>query len=106
MAQNTKKRSGFIVSAELIFIATILVIGLIAGWVLVRDTTLGELADVGNAIGSVNQSYTYNGVLENAPGEFSATAGSFFIDNVDTSDGAVILVDQAPIAEDTVLAGP
>jgi len=96
-----RNQKGFIVSIELIFLATILVIGLLAGWVMIRDTTLGELQDVANAIGSVNQSYTYNGTSETDPLgiEFTNTAGSSFFDTVDTSDQQIIFVGEPPTPE-------
>ena len=42
--------AGFIVSTELILIATILVIGMLVGLVSVRDQVVQELADVAEAI--------------------------------------------------------
>ena len=109
-----KKQKGFIVSIELIFLATILVIGLLAGWVMLRDTTLGELQDVANAVGSINQSYTYNGTAENGDSdpngpfgpEATYTMGSFFVDDTDTSDFAGIYVNYQPAAESDGLVGP
>ena len=47
--------AGFIVSAELVLVATILVIGMITGLTSVRDAVITELADVGGAIGAVNR---------------------------------------------------
>lgn len=80
--------AGFIVSAELVLIATILVIGLIVGLSEVQHALNAELNDVGEAIGSLNQSYFYSG--------FSATkmdgstksqvAGSAFNDLTDDCD--------------------
>lgn len=95
-----RRQQGFIVSAELIFIVTVLVIGLLAGWVMTRDNVLGELQDVANAIGSVNQSYTYNGTAEasDPPNqENTQTSGSFFVDGPDESDLQVILVSVPPV---------
>lgn len=74
--------AGFVVSTELILVATILVIGMIVGLATVRDAVVQELADVAAAIGSVNQSYIYNEVS----GHSSATAGSQFQDNTDFCD--------------------
>ena len=62
--KNKKKQGGFIVSAELVFIVTILVIGLIVGWVAVRDAVVAELGDVAEAIGAVDQSYIYVGIQD------------------------------------------
>lgn len=53
--------SGFIVSAELVLVATILVIGLIVGLSSIQHAVVQELNDVGDAIGSVNQSFLYTG---------------------------------------------
>ncbi|MBS0265050.1 MAG: hypothetical protein JSS02_24175 [Planctomycetes bacterium] len=74
--------SGFIVSAELVLVATILVIGMIVGLATVRDAIVTELADVGQAIANVNQSYIYTDVT----GHSSATAGSIFQDALDFCD--------------------
>ena len=61
MKQFWNDEAGFIVSAELVLVATILVIGMISGLTSVRDAVITELADVGGAIGSINQSFTYGG---------------------------------------------
>lgn len=77
-----KDEAGFVVSTELILIATILVIGLIVGLATVRDQVVQELGDLATAIGNVNQSYWYDGVT----GCTAATAGSMFEDNTDFCD--------------------
>jgi len=70
---------GAIVSAEVMLVATILVIGAIVGLKSVRDSVVTELADVAQAIGNVNQSYSYSG----ASGHHTFTAGAAFVDNAD-----------------------
>lgn len=67
---------GFVVSSELVLIATIVVIGLITGLVTVRDQVIQELADVADAISEINQSYSWSGVTAHA----ASTAGSVFAD--------------------------
>lgn len=74
--------AGFTVSAELVLIATITVIGLIAGLATVRDQVIQELGDVAIAIGQINQSYSWSAVT----GHSSSTAGSFFSDQPDYCD--------------------
>jgi hypothetical protein len=74
--------AGFIVSAELVLVATILVIGMIVGLASLRDAVVTELADVGHAVANINQSYSYNGVN----GHSSTTAGSLFVDFRDFCD--------------------
>src|SRR4051812_11164022 len=54
--------AGFIVSAELVLVATIGVLSLIVGLTEVAFNINQELEDVGSAFGSINQTYQYNGV--------------------------------------------
>ena len=68
--------AGFVVSSELVLIATILVIGMITGLATLRDGVLQELVDLSRAIGAVEQSYTYNSVTAHT----SATNGSRYDD--------------------------
>lgn len=51
--------AGFIVSAELILIATITVIASVVGLAEVSNSINNELQDVADAFDSVNQSYRY-----------------------------------------------
>lgn len=67
--------SGFLVSAELVIIATILVLGMIVGLSSVQTAMVFQLNSLGRAFGSLNQSYFI-------PSFFGCkgtrTAGSFF----------------------------
>ena len=74
--------AGFIVSAELVLIATILVLGMIVGLVSVRDQVVQELGDIALAIGVINQSYSFSGIT----GHTSSTAGSMMDDASDVCD--------------------
>jgi hypothetical protein len=84
--------TGFIVSAELVLISTICVIGLIAGMVEVQWAVVGELNDVSDAIGSLNQSYQFAGFTStkvHGTGDNRTkahVAGSMFVDTVDECD--------------------
>ncbi len=92
MRRTTKRRQrGFIVSAELMLIATLLVIAMIPGLSAVRVAVVTELADVGDAIGSVSQSYAYSGIA----GHHASSNGSLFTDDQDTCDA----VDQTTGAQ-------
>ena len=55
-----RDEAGFIVSAELVLVATLLVIGLIVGLSSIQHAVVAELNDVADAIGKLNQSYTFN----------------------------------------------
>lgn len=83
-----KKEGGFILSAELILILTIGVIGLIVGLATLRASIVAELEDTAEAIGSLNQSYEFDGTAAGPAGTpFAATAGSVFADDIDTNAG-------------------
>lgn len=77
--------AGFIVSAELILIATILIIGLVVGLVELQASILHELNDVGEAIGSLNQSFSFPGTKTTKGGHRVFTSGSAFTDMSDES---------------------
>ena len=74
--------AGFVVSAELILIATIAVLGLIVGLTAVRDAVTSELSDVAGAIQDVDQSYNWLGIR----GHSGSVAGSDFTDFLDFCD--------------------
>lgn len=82
---------GFIISSELVLVATICVIGLITGLVEVQFAVVNELNDVSEAIGSLNQSFFFTGFTAtkvNGGGGIKAqTFGSFFTDHFDQCDG-------------------
>ncbi len=83
--------AGFIVSAELVLIATILVLGMIVGLVSVRDQVVQELGDIALAIGFINQSYSFSGIT----GHTSSTTGSWMDDSTDFCDELVDPVGDA-----------
>ena len=84
--------SGFIVSSELVLIATICVIGIITGLVEIQWAVVAELNDVGDAIGSLNQSFQFSGFTsyKTISGSGNTIKGRFtgsqFIDVVDECD--------------------
>ena len=88
--------AGFIVSAELVLIATIGVLSLVVGLSEVAFNINQELEDVGSAIGSINQSYQYNGVA----GSKGQSSGSAFSDNRDAGDcDSDIVCNVSPTGE-------
>jgi hypothetical protein len=101
---------GFVASTELVLLATVLVIGLLVGMVSLRDATVSELADVTQALQSVNQSYGYDGLV----GHNSATHGSTYADLLDECDinididstFASCIVTISPVPEQTPIIIP
>ncbi|MEZ6067721.1 MAG: hypothetical protein R3B90_18880 [Planctomycetaceae bacterium] len=87
--------SGFIVSAELVLVSTLVVLGMIVGLSEIQHSINAELNDVADAIGSINQSYAYSGFSKwqqynsGFKGYFGAkafTRGSAFWDVTDECD--------------------
>ena len=50
--------AGFIISAELVIVATVAVLAMLVGLSEVSSNINNELEDIGSAFGSLNQSYT------------------------------------------------
>ncbi len=80
--------AGFVISAELVLVLTIAVLGTIVGLSHVVMAVNQELSDVASAIGSLDQSFTFTGFTccKKNGVNTSATAGSFFIDTPDDCD--------------------
>jgi len=55
--------SGALLSFEWILLATILVLAMVVGLKSVQQAVLNELEDLAGAIGEINQTYNYGGVL-------------------------------------------
>ena len=90
MKQLWNDEGGVVVSAELVLVGTILVIGLVTGLSSLRDAVITELADVGAAIGHLDQSYTVHGSVTPS----SATASTLHTDATDFCDDG-----QSTVAE-------
>ena len=97
--------SGFIISSELVLVATLLVIGLIVGMSEVQHAVVAELNDVADAIGAANQSYHYSGFTKRDRnwgwcGVHAHTAGSVFVDLQDACDlNQCMLACDPPVIE-------
>lgn len=80
--------SGVILSAELVLVCTILVLGLLVGMVELQCAIVGELSDLGSAFGNLNQSYNHSGFgSSKGAGQFAArTYGAAYTDRADTCD--------------------
>ncbi len=95
--------AGFIVSAELVLVATILVIGMIVGLSEVQHAVVAELNDVADAIGSLNQSYCFSGFTKDKQfgrGVAAYTRGSIFVDVQDECDNNQCDIDcDRPVVE-------
>ncbi len=82
--------AGVVVSTELLLIVLILVLGLIAGMASLRDAVGQELADLGEAIGSLDGSYQFVTPVHTgesaADGSDSQGPSTVYSDNPDDND--------------------
>ena len=101
--------AGLVVSAELVFITTIAVIGMVVGLSTARDGVSGELADLNEAINELNQSYIINQVV----GHSASVQGTQFTDGFDFCDitaddtgsaSNACITYSAPGADETIAA--
>jgi len=82
--------AGFVISAELVLVLTIGVLAMVVGLNAVSKAVVMELNDVSNAIGAIDQSYFYTGLLNS---HYNAgVPGSAYLDSQDECDCAVVLV--------------
>ena len=99
LSQLWQDEAGFVISSELVFIFTLVVLGMIAGFATLRDQVLGELGDLADAVSEFDQSYSISAVT----GHSASTSGANFEDvndfcELDTGD------DQSPGALPQCLA--
>ena len=80
--------SGVILSAEIVLIGTILVLGMIVGLVELQCAVVAELSDLSSAFGNLDQSYQVSGFSSSkGNGSFKArTNGAAYSDQADTCD--------------------
>lgn len=89
--QLLRDETGVVITAEIIIIATVGLLSLIAGWNAVSNALAFELGDIANSVGSLDQSFRYRGL---SAGAHASCSGGGFADsartfNVNTVDVAV-----------------
>lgn len=79
---------GVILSAELVLIATVLVLGMIVGLVELQCSIVAELSDLSSAFGNLDQSYQVSGFASyKSSGRTKArTNGASYSDRADICD--------------------
>ena len=93
MIQLWSDEAGFIISAELVLVATIAVLSMVVGLSEVANAINQELEDVASAFGAVNQSYHYNG----ASGHAACKDGGRYRDSQDFCDDDCDIVGVSEI---------
>lgn len=89
MRKLINDEAGFVVSAELVLVLTIAVLGMVVGLTSVRDSLLNEFCDLSSAFGALDQSYNYRGALKAAagtPAHHARVYGAGFNDGSDDCD--------------------
>ncbi|MBL8829844.1 MAG: hypothetical protein JNM18_22890 [Planctomycetaceae bacterium] len=88
------EQDGAIVSAEIMLVGTLLVIGVIVGLKSVRDSVVTELADIAQALDNTSQSYWYGG-SQNA---YGGTSAASYSDNAYQNGTSAKCIDTASSA--------
>ena len=86
-----------LVTSELLFLITILVLGTISGLVAVRQAVLSELIETAQALMALNQSYSFTGQsnCESSTAGSAASDANNTISNIST-DATPALISQTP----------
>ena len=87
---------GFVISAELVLVLTIAVLGMVVGLASVRDSINAELVDLSNAFGAVDQSYNIRGAYKDAFGakDHARISGFGYVDVGDDCDCKPLMFTQ------------
>jgi hypothetical protein len=93
--------AGFVISTEAIIILTMLICAAIVGWQSIREAVVAELADIGDAIAALDQSYSFSGFT----GHSASCSGSFFADNRDFCDDGDCIQTDGGFGRCIVLTG-
>ncbi|NQV26725.1 MAG: hypothetical protein HQ518_20425 [Rhodopirellula sp.] len=84
--------NGFVVSAELMLVITLMFCAAAVGWGAVKDSLANELNDVSHAIGAVSQSYSVTGLKKPklGGGPHAQCSGFGYNDEADNCDCNII----------------
>ena len=84
--------NGFVVSAELVLVGTILVLGMIVGLTELSYGVNEELEDLGSGIGAINQTYYFT----MGSGKKGEAVGSTYLDFQDECDNSCDITCNTP----------
>jgi Flp pilus assembly pilin Flp len=91
--------AGALIAAEYLFVATILVIGVIVGLATVRDAVTTELAELANAYLTLSQGYTISGLTgccSSVDGSAAIDTATTTVDVICTAPTSIQAIDQLP----------
>ena len=82
--------SGLVITAEIVIVATVAILGVIVGLSNLQTGVLHELSDIGNAFDNLSQSYSYQGFRSATPYRLKSwVSGSRFIDRAEGAAGSL-----------------
>lgn len=84
---------GALIATEWVFVATILILGVITGLVAVRQAVISELTEFAQAVLALNQSFSFSGQTNCE----SSTAGSSASDTTNTIHEGSVAASTASI---------
>ena len=93
--------NGFVVSAELVLVGTILVLGMIVGLTELSYGVNEELEDLGSGIGAINQTYYYT----LGSGRKGTVVGSTYLDFQDECDNSCDITCNTPARGEQATGG-
>lgn len=105
-------QSGLVVSAELVLVLTITVLAMVVGLHAVAKSVAMELNDLAGAFGTIDQTFTFNGLVKTGGGAsvnafndglsaHAAVRGAGFRDGLDRCDCTPIIQPRPPVKADT-----
>jgi len=102
LKQLWEDERGFVISAELVLVLTIGVLGMIVGISSVASSVNTELNDISSAFGALDQSYWYSGLVKVG---HSGVSGSAYADGQDFGD-CTSIVRTVPGAKRQLVPSP
>ena len=87
---SIRQKGGFVSTVEILFIATLVVLGVAIAFPLIRNALIAELEDSSEAIGALDQAYWITGgdvigiTISSVSGSHEGTS---FADSIDTTQG-------------------
>jgi Flp pilus assembly pilin Flp len=90
---------GALIATEWVFVATILVLGIITGLVAVRQAVISELTEFANAVMALDQSFSFAGqsnCLSSTAGSAATDPGPSVINESSVNSSAASVITQVP----------
>lgn len=84
-----KDEAGVLATTDLLLLTTLLVLGMLVGLTTLRDSVVQELADLGSAVGSLDQSYSFANATITINGNTFSVAGSSFGDPANVCNSGI-----------------